>query len=202
MSEPIRFVFNVRDLADPSQVADALVRALEMAERAEQETPDVEVVVNAATAKIRESNLSHLDNVTGVTFDGAPQSAAEARASEAEAERATLAERVRTKRLAHGLTILGIAEAIVPKRDPKSISEESRRMRYCRLLTSLEAGHPAYSAGDLDAVMDALGLCAMERDEWHSANGTLPEDFGRALVARPDLWDRIRDLLSTPRRSR
>lgn len=155
------------------------------------------------------SSLLPLDNVTAVTFDGHAQSPAEARASEAEGHAArcdepvkrTLAERVRERRVQMGYPrIVDLATAILAgdgsARDPSG--HDAALLAWCDAIAHVETEEPV-QRGAIDGIAEALGVSAQERDEWRALNGTLPWDLERNLLARPDVWDRVRDLLSVPR---
>jgi hypothetical protein len=160
-------------------------------------------------------NLAHLDNVTGVTFDGVEQPAAEARASEAEcgarcdepARRLTLGERLHTRRLAMGYPrVRDLAGAVVASiayqhelRDPAD--HDALLLHWCRVIDRAESADEC-ARYDLRPILDALSLSDLERSEWHAEAGYLPIEMEMLLLAHPDRWTEVERLLSTPRRSR
>jgi len=47
----------------------------------------------------------------------------------------------------------------------------------------------------LARICDALRVPATERDTWFAAAGVLPQEIVDALLARPEAWERVREVL-------
>jgi hypothetical protein len=147
-------------------------------------------------------NLAHLDNVTGVTFDGVEQSAAEARASEAEACAArcdepapqTFAEMLTTAARARGMErVRDIARAVVPES-----GWDAYFLSWCEKVESALAGDELHPSA-VTSLARALGVSEQEHFAWQSANGTMPESLYALIVENPDRWHEVERLLATPR---
>jgi hypothetical protein len=141
------------------------------------------------------------------TLDGQPLTTDEARESLAcggrcdePAAAKSLAERVRTRRLAMGYPrVRDLANKVLDDAPPLDAARhDAAVLGVCALIDKAERGESVHPL-NVDELADVLEISSFERDEWHAANGALPLRLLDALCARPELWNRVRDLLATPR---
>lgn len=96
------------------------------------------------------------------------------------------------RRSALGALMLAARRARGLSQDDLARLAEAVSLRY---VSDIECGRRAPSEDLLTRICDALRVPATERAHWYAAAGVLPQEIVEALLARPEAWERVREVL-------